>query len=31
MDNPFGTRYGEILAWRKVKQERRVLRSGGAI
>jgi hypothetical protein len=31
MDNPFGTRYGEILAWRKVKQERRVLRGGGAI
>jgi len=31
LDNPFGTRYGEILAWREVKRERHVIRGGGAI
>jgi len=31
LDNPFGTRYGEILAWREVRRERHVIRGGGAI
>ena len=31
LDNPFGTRYGEILAWREVKRERRIVHNGGAI
>lgn len=30
MDNPFGTRYGEIMAWRQVKRSRRHL-GGGAV
>jgi hypothetical protein len=29
--NPFGTRYGEILAWRVVSRESMKLRGGGAI
>lgn len=29
--NPFGTRYGEILAWRTVKNERRKVKGGGAV
>jgi len=31
LDNPFGTRYGEILAWREVRRERHIIRGGGAI
>jgi hypothetical protein len=31
LGNPFGTRYGEILAWRTVKNERRKVKGGGAI
>ena len=31
LDNPLGTRYGEILAWREIKRERHVIRGGGAI
>lgn len=31
LENPFGTRYGEIMAWREVKRERHIIRGGGAI
>ena len=31
MDNPFGTRYGEILAWRQVKNEKHIIRGGGVV
>lgn len=31
LGNPFGTHYGEILAWRTVRKERRINRRGGAI
>lgn len=31
LENPFGTRYGEILAWREVRRERHIIRGGGAI
>jgi len=31
LDNPFGTRYGEILAWRQVKNERHIIRGGGVV
>lgn len=31
LTNPFGTRYGEILAWRQVKNERHIIRGGGVV
>jgi hypothetical protein len=31
LENPFGTRYGEILAWRTVRREQHIIRGGGAI
>lgn len=31
LENPFGTRYGEVLAWRQVKRERHIIRGGGVI
>jgi hypothetical protein len=31
LGNPFGTRYGEILAWRTVRRERQKITGGGAV
>jgi hypothetical protein len=31
MDNPFGTRLGELYAWRKVRRERQKITGGGAV
>ena len=31
LDNPFGTRYGEIECWKVVNRERRKIMSGGAV
>jgi len=31
LSNPFGTRYGEILAWRTVRREKGIRNSGGAL
>jgi len=31
LSNPFGTRYGEIMAWRTVKREKDIIEKGGAV
>lgn len=31
LGNPFGTRYGEILAWRQIRRERHIIRGGGVV